>query len=317
MNELTVQWALLREWNYLRRRLDLPIVRRVAENWNTEYGRLDFVLETATTDLAVVELETGIDTSGKLDFCLQQVTRYQKVNFHTSRKVLYVILYAEDTTPSRFAGMLQQGSDRVGAILRTYSFAKVQDIFQRLLSDLSRNVGISLGPTVAMDVCYLRWLNAIVKVFVDQGKEQLPISVVQPALGRRTTYGVKKRLAEDFDLLVEMGSGASRMLGLTDLGKRFAKAMIPDFIFGHARIPSLSTEQRRILLEALTNGRITPCKANIIYFLRFLHMTEGTWVPKSSAPEDPERMRLVTAFLGKSYAWKTVTDFLAFTCNQC
>lgn len=330
MNERTVQWVLLRDWDYLRRCLRLPLVRRFAENLGTEYGILDFVLQTTdpTANLAVVELETGVDSHGKLEFCIEQVTRYKQVTF-PPHKVLHVILYAEDVTPDQLAQELQQKSAQIGVVLRTYQIAEVEQLYQKLLKDLAKNVGIPLGPTVAMDVCYLRWINTLVKPFVDKQAAELPVDVFyqdgRPSVfGSRTTYGVRKRLSQDFELITEKKVRGEKVLALTELGQRFADALAPDMLVGTAQTPPLSAEQRRILLESLTNGRILSCKANIYYFLRFVHITEGLWVPRSSTPEpsssnDPayRYWQLVTALLDKHYAWRTITDFLAFTCNQC
>jgi len=330
MNERIVQWVLLRDWDYLQQRLDFTLVRRFAENHPTEQGRLDFVLETSDpmAKLAVVELETGINSRAKLEQCIEQVERYKRVTF-PPYTVSHVVLYASDLTPNRFAQELRHENKRLGATLRTYQIEKVEHIYQRLMRELTRNAGIPLGPTAAMDVCYLRWINTLIKPFVDRGATELPVTVFfrpggSSVFRSRTTYGVRKRLAEDFELIVEKGVNRRKVLALTELGERFAGGLVPDVLVGHAQVPPLSAEQRRILLESLTNGRILPCKSNIYYFLRFLHITEGLWVPKASAPEpsssnDPAYLyrQLVTALLGKQYAWGTLREFLAFTCNQC
>jgi len=281
MNERTVQWVLLREWNYLKRCLQLPIIRRFAENLGTEHGILDFVLQITdpTANLAVVELETGVDSRGKLEFCIEQVTRYKQVTF-PPYKVSHVILYAEDVTPGPLAQELQRTSAQIGVVLRTYRIAEVEELYQKLLKDLAKNVGIPLGPTVAMDVCYLRWLNTLVKPFVDQQATELPVDVFyqdgRPSVFRsRTTYGVRKRLGQDFELITEKKVNGEKVLALTELGQRFADAFAPDVLVGTAPTPPLSAEQRRILLESWTNGRIPSCKANICEELGLVERLHG------------------------------------------
>jgi hypothetical protein len=82
-------------------------------------------------------------------------------------------------------------------------------------------------------------------------------------------------------------------------------------------MPDLSLEQRRVLLESLTNGTFTKSKVNLYYFLRFVHLTHGAWVPKSGTAEDTEKLRFVNLLFGKTYKWSTVRELLLFSCNQC
>ena len=324
MNERLVQWTLLREWHYLQECLQFPLLRRYVEQIPTDYGTPDFVLLSKdSAALYVVELETAIESRHKLEFVEDQLRRYSQIRFPLPATL--VLLYAEDVTPPGQKQSLAEICQRMGVASRTYSLCEVQNLYQHLIAELTRLVGIPLGPTCAMDVCYLRWMNDLIRPFVDQKKSALPVSLFyhRDGTGRfrsRTTYNVRKRLCQDFELLTEQGGS----LVLTDYGERFAEAMIPDILIGVAHIPPLSLEQKRILLEVLTSGRITPCKANIYYFLRFVYLTEGMWIPHSSAPE-PESpqdsaygyWQLATALFGKRYAWRTITDFLAFTCNQC
>jgi hypothetical protein len=324
VNERLVQWTLLREWHYLQECIQLPVLRRYVEQIPTEYGTPDFVLlRKDSAALYVVELETAIDSWHKLEFVKDQLQRYRKIRF--SLPATLVLLYAEDITPPSHRQSLAEICQKIGVESRTYSFSKVQHLYQHLVAELTRWIGIPLGPTCALDVCYLRWMNDLTHLFIKHRKVALPVSLFYNRDGTgyfrsRTTYNVRKRLCQDFELLTEQEGS----LVLTDYGKRFAEAMMPDILVGIARIPPLSVEQRRILLEVLTNGRITPCKANIYYFLRFVYLTEGVWIPHSNAPE-PESLQdsaygywqLATALFGKRYAWRTLTDFLAFTCNQC
>jgi hypothetical protein len=82
-------------------------------------------------------------------------------------------------------------------------------------------------------------------------------------------------------------------------------------------MPDLSTEQKRILLEVLTNGNFTGSKINIYYLLRFIHLTDGSWIPKSGTGEDKEKLEFINFLFGKTYRWGTVRELLLFTCNQC
>ncbi|MCS7187991.1 MAG: hypothetical protein RMK89_13720 [Armatimonadota bacterium] len=328
MNERLVQWTLLREWSYLQSCLRFPLLRRYGENIRTEHGILDFAVltEDPKHPLLVVELETSIDSRSKLRFIGEQLKRYKQVVFHSLPSML-VLLYADDATPTWLVQEVRKQCHNLNVIPRTYSLQKVQLLYQEMLTELTKAVGIPLGPTCAMDVCYLRWMNSLIKPFVELGENELPVSLFfDPHNGNgvfksRTTYSVRKRLCEDFELVEET---PKQTLILTKYGERFAEAMIPDILSGYSQTPTLSLEQKRILLEVLTNGVIRPCKANIYYFLRFVYLTEGAWVPKPTAPEPCSESepsfgywQLAAALFGKRYAWRTLTDFLSFTCNQC
>ena len=325
MNERLIQWTLLREWDYLQECLRLPLLHRYGENIATEHGILDFAVLAKNGDLVVVELETGISSHAKFLHVEEQLTRYKRITFQGKQTQL-ALLFAEDDTPERLRDKIHFICEKLSIKECTYKLTEVHDRYQRLVTQLAKNIGIPLGPTTAMDVCYLRWMNTLIKPFADQHVNELPISFsffFEPSgrglFRRRTTYGVRKRLCEDFELLLERGN----KLVLTEYGQRFAEAMLPDILVGFSKTHPLSAEQKRILLEVLTNGVMRPCKANIYYFLRFIYLTEGAWVPKSTAPEPkPEQQdfsywELATALLGKRYSWRTLTDFLSFTCNQC
>ncbi len=104
---------------------------------------------------------------------------------------------------------------------------------------------------------------------------------------------------------------------LTNHGKRFCDNYNAEIIHSKASVPDLSTEQKRILLEVLTNGNFTGSKINIYYFLRFIHLTNGSWIPRSRSPEDKEKLEFINFLFGKTYRWGTVRELLLFTCNQC
>jgi len=317
MDESLVQWVLLRRPEYLKSRLGFEIQNRVGENYTTEQGRVDFIFETKQ-EVIVVELETGIDNKAKLEFCMDQVTRYREIRFATSKPVRFVILFDEENTSPKFLTILREFSDRLNIILRTYSILDVQELYKKCLEELSRTTGLYLGPPVAMDVVYLRWLNKIIKPFYDKKADVLSTTIVKGVFkspGKRTNFSVYKSLANYFELIVERRR--DKLIELTDYGKRFRDNYNSDIIEARASMPDLSTEQKRVLLEVLTNGRFSKSKVNIYYFLRFVHLTNGQWLTKSSTPEDSEKLKFVNFLFGTSYKWTTIRELLLFTCNQC
>lgn len=313
MNESLVQWVLLRRPEYLQEKLCFQLERKLGENYTTEQGRIDFAFETEK-EILVVELETGIDNKAKFQYCTEQVRRYKDINFATKKPVKFVILFDAENTSPRFIKPLRDFCENLGIILRTYSILDIQALYKKCLEELTKTTGIYLGPPVAMDVVYLRWLNKVIKPFYDEHANVLPFDKVRSVFKSGTSFGVYTSLARYFELIEEKQNG---MIKLTDYGKRFSESYNVEIIKSRATMPNLSTEQKRVLLEALTNGIFTKSKVNIYYFLRFVHLTNGDWLPKSSTPEDTEKLKFVNFLFSTSYRWTTVRELLSFTCNQC
>ncbi|MEW6654831.1 MAG: hypothetical protein AB1394_15365 [Bacteroidota bacterium] len=185
---------------------------------------------------------------------------------------------------------------------------------KEVLEELSKTTGVYLGPPVAMDVTHLRWLNKIIKPFCDEQVDSLQFDVLRNTFNSRTNFDVYKSLAQYFELIrIEK----DKLVCLTCYGKRFRDNYNAHIIQSNATMPDLSLEQKRILLEILTNGIFTKSKVNIYYFLRFVHLTNGNWLPKLGAPEDAEKLKFVNFLFDKSYKWSTLKELLLFTCNQC
>ncbi len=152
------------------------------------------------------------------------------------------------------------------------------------------------------------------KPFYNEHADVLPFATLRNVFRSMTSFGVYSNLAKYFELLEEKQNGK---IGLTDYGKRFRDNYNAEITLSGATMPDLSTEQKRVLLDALTNGAFTKSKVNIYYFLRFVHLTNGDWLPKSGTPEDTEKLKFVTFLFGKEYRWSTASKLLQFTCNQC
>lgn len=312
MDERLVQWTLLRDMNYLKDKLGFDIKRKVVEEYNTEEGRLDFVLES-DKNLLVVELETSIDNKNKLDFCINQVRRYMNIKFKTTKEINFIILFDNEGTPKKYKENLQQFSKQTGVLLRTYSLFDIRGVYKKCLDELKRTSGEYLGPPIAMDVVYLRWINRVIRPYYEQNKNSFLIKEFKKFFNSRTSFGVYTTLAKNFEIIKEQ----DKRLVLTQIGIRFRDEYNDQKALSNASTPDISLEQKRILLESLINGNFTKSKINLYYFLRFIHLTEGKWVPKSSTKEDKEKLKFINFLFGKDYRWTTIREFLSFTCNQC
>jgi len=312
MNENLVQWVLLKRLEYLQERLGFELEKKLGENYTTEQGIIDFAFETKN-EILVIELETGINNKARFEYCVEQVKRYREINFVTKKPVKFVILFDKENTSPEYVKLLQDFSQKLDIILRTYSILDIQELYKKCLEELSKTTGIYIGPPVAMDVVYLRWLNKVIKPFYDEQADTLPLEKIKNIFKSRTSFSVYTALARYFELIQEK----KNRVELTDYGKRFRDNYNAEIIQSRAAMPDLSTEQKRALLEVLTNGIFTKSKVNIYYFLRFIHLTNGDWLPKSGTPEDTEKLKFVNFLFGKSYKWSTVRELLLFTCNQC
>lgn len=312
MNESLVQWILLKESNYLQKCLDIKLRKKLVEYYTTDFGIIDFALETEN-EIVVVELETEIDNKSKLEFCTEQVKRYKKISFETEKPIKFYVLFDKINTPERFRIMLEDFSKKFGVTLKTYSMLDIQELYKKCLNLLRITSGEYLGSPVAMDVVYLKWLNRIIEPYHRNNLDTMPISQVKIHFTSRTSFGVYSNLAKYFDLL-ELDK---TNLKLTEYGKRFRDNYNTKIIKSKSSMPELSLEQKRILIETLTNGKFTKTKVNIYYFLRFVHLTNGDWVTKSTTPENKERLEFINFLFQKNYRWTTVREFLSFTCNQC
>jgi len=301
----------MRNMPELRDIVGKPILRKLAEEYTTDVGRIDFVLETPE-DILIIELETRIDSNYKLSFCIEQVRRYMGISYGFSKPIQFAIVY-DESTPLRFQRELIRFSSEFGIILKTYSLPRIQKLYSKVLDELKRTSGLNIGSPVAMDVTHLRYLNKVIEPFKVAEAQQLPIATLRASFRSRTSFGVYKRLAEDFEL-VRYGK---QSVELTAPGMRFRDALNTQLISTRATMPDLSMEQRRILLEVLTNGKFTKCKINIYYFLRFVHLTNGEWLPRPGAREDKDKLEFLNFLFSKSYRWNSASELLSFTCNQC
>jgi hypothetical protein len=318
MNENVVQWVLLRRTDFLASRLGLPLRRKLAEYQTTDFGIIDFAFDTTADEVAVIELETGISSTSKLDFCIEQSVRYKQLGRLLPRPLRVFILYDETGTPPRFADRLAAEGLKNGLELRTYSMLDIKRLYQRAMDELERTSGIYLGRPVAMNLTHLRLLNRFLRPFVDQNTSVFDSDQPFAAFTTNTSttmFKVRRILAENFELVRVVDRGRKKDVVLTQYGEKFCNSMI----YGPLNVGrefDLSHGQRQVLLESLTNGTFTKSKVNLYYLLRFIHLTNGEWVPKEHADVGQDRLTYLNNFLGTSYLPGPLTRLIRFTFNQ-
>ncbi len=69
MHESLVQWTLLNNLDFLSKNLNFKIASKKAQEFSTDFGRVDFILEGYQHNQLLVELETILNEKKKLDYC--------------------------------------------------------------------------------------------------------------------------------------------------------------------------------------------------------------------------------------------------------
>ena len=317
MNELLVEWTLLREQDYLNKCLGLNVKKKIFQQYSTEYGRIDFAHELSDGSIAITELETIIDNKSKLEYCQFQTLEYSKIIFQGMKKSLIVVLIA-DETPNKFKTQLKTFVDENDFLLKTYSLSVVNDYYKQLIEEAVKNSGVPLVKPVANNFTHLSCLNRFILPFYDLEKDELKRTDFIDYFDLKSDkadshFKVHKQMAEYFQLIEDLSTGKqfSRVC-LTEYGKRFRDnlnyefAIVKGFSKAGVKRIDLSIEQRRILLESLMNGNIGDLKGkvNLLYFLRFVHLTEGIWVPRGRTL-DKQKLEFANSFLGTNYSQKS------------
>lgn len=312
MNESLVRWTLLNNLDFLGRSLDFQIATKKGQEISSEFGRIDFILEDFTKRELIVELETLLNNKNKLDQCFTQVLNYKNVKF--AEVTEYCILYASETNSNAQQRVHDFGKAN-DVLVKTYSLNDVRSLYAETVERLSLSFGLALPKPANYTICYLRWLNKILKPFLDAGKDTLTGRELAAYFTSHKTTNFKcyLRLALDLEMIGTNG----KLFIITDAGKDY----IHNFDMAIHRASNLSSvsltnEQKRTLLRVITSGNWTAHKVNIYWFLRFIEVTNGEWIPNVKE-FDRTKLDLLNGLFGVSYKSRTMYEFLNFACNWC
>jgi len=314
MNESVVRWTLLNNLSFLGRVLGFPIASKVGQEITTDYGRIDFILEDHHRRQRVVELETILDTTAKLQYCLSQVAAYKNVRFSDDTE--YCILYASETPAASQERVREFGLEN-DVIICVYPLVKVQELYVHTVERLSQSFGLALPQPRNYTICYLRWLNKILRPFHESGRTWLSKAEMAKYFQSHTSTNFKcyMRLALDFEMIAPRGE----QFVLTDCGCQYISNFNPHvMVAAPTSLPSLdlTAEQKRLLLRVLTNGNWTVHKVNIYWFLRFVEVTSGEWIP-NHREFAAEKLDMLNGLFGVSYKMRTMQELVNFTYNFC
>lgn len=321
MNEHLVEWTLLRESNYLQSCIpSIQLEKKVCQQFTTEFGRIDFAHKIKNDGFLLTELETEINSSAKFNYCIEQVKAYKNIRFNNIDSHFVAILYAEQTE-NKFKKEIKSFCDSQEVVSFLYDLEKVKQLYEVEIKKSLLNTGAPLEKPVAMNLTFLSTFNRLIIAYHIKEtdtlrKSDFKISFDSIGTGKvETDFNVTARGAIYFDLISKDGD----VFALTELGKRFKDGL--NYVEGlnPRNRYDLSIEQKRILIESLLNGNFheKKSKVNIYYFLKFVSLTEGEWLPRGRAFDSKSKFEFVNSFFKMNYREGVAADLLKFTCNHC
>jgi len=312
MQESLVRWTLLNNIDYLSQALDFDIARKKGQEITTDYGRIDFIVEDYRNTQMIVELETILNSESKRRYCFDQIIRYKNVSF--ADQTCYCILYASETN-SKSRNIITSFGRNNSVLVKSYSLNQVKRIYADTVERLSLSFGLALPTPKDYTICYIRWLNKILKPFYDYSKDILTeVEIARYFTSSSTTnFRCYRKLAVDFEM-IETKNG---LYAITFYGKEYIESFNPNIELT-SNLPSidLTNEQKKVLLKVISNGNWTSHKVNIYWFLRFMEVTNGEWLPNIKNFEQ-SKLELANGLFGVNYKSRTMYEFLAFACNWC
>src|SRR3990172_44336 len=312
MQESLVQWTLLNNIEHLSNYLNFKIASKKAQELTTDFGRIDFILEGYQHNQLMVELETTLNEKSKLNYCFDQIINYKNVRFIDDTE--YCILYASETN-EKIKPIIDSFAKENEILVRTYSLNKIKLLYSETVEKLSLSFGLALPKPANYTICYLRWLNKILKPFYDFKKKILSKDKISSYFtsANTTNFRCYLKLALDFEMIVP----SKDQYCLTRYGEEYINNFNLDINYSsHLSSNDLTNEQKKVLLKVLTNSNWTPHKVNIYWFLIFIEVTGGEWLPNTKDFED-SKLEIINGLFGVSYKSRTMYEFLNFACNWC
>lgn len=315
MEERLVEWTLVLNHKYLEKILNRKLKRKLARQLTLNCGKLDLLYEDDKETIIVIELKLGLKTDSDWASVKEQLLNYLKeINKRVfpDRVVEGIILCAQEDTELPVGVKNKLKPHKIS--VKTYSIEHIQKLYSQTIEKLVRNSGLTLdlGTPTTIGVRFLRYLNKMIGAFQQSDtltKEEIRIWMKKRNFGHSDSrIGHIYLMAKYFGLM----NRKNQVFSLTWKGKLFK-----DDINLPTGLQDLSVGQKRILLESLLKGVNSPIKALIFWFLRFVSLTGGKWVPKSSTKIPPEKHLIVNTLMGTELNATSVKDMLNWACNYC
>lgn len=146
-------------------------------------------------------------------------------------------------------------------------------------------------------------------------KDKLTYGELSSSFTGNTNFICYKKLALDFEMIEEINDYYHLSLNGKIYIDNFSSYV---YLADNVSSIDLTNEQRRLLLKILTNGNWEGKvhKMNIYWFLRFIEITNGSWLPVSY-PFDQDKLEIARGLFKVSYTFRTMKEFLNWCCNYC
>ena len=185
-------------------------------------------------------------------------------------------------------------------------------MYSETIERLIRNSGFEFKPPTSIGVASLNYLSRLVGAF--ENSDTLELDEIMSWMADSDFGHAESRINNLYLLAKSFGlmDKENKKYELTDRGKKFRDAMN-----GPIGMQDLSDEQKRVLLESLLERVDTPIKSLIFWFLRFVSITGGEWVPRSSTSLSDEKCKFVNLLMGLELNPTSAGNMLNWACKFC
>ena len=276
-------------------------------------GKLDLLYEKRDGNIVVIELKLSIRTSNDWNSTINQLSSYLKEirELYPHCTVEGVILTAQENSRDPSDSIALDLKEQ-GISARFYSIDRIEELYSETIERLIRNSGFEFKPPTSIGVASLYYIKRLVGAF--ENSDILELDEIMSWMADSNFGHAESRinnlylLAKSFDLM----NKEDKKYVLTDKGKEFRDAVNEPI-----RMQDFSDEQKRILLESLLEKVDTPVKSLIFWFLRFVSITGGEWVPRSSTQLSDEECRFINLLMGIELNPTSARDMLYWASKFC
>lgn len=313
MEEKLVEWTLVSNQKYLEDVLGRRIKKKLARQFALDSGKLDLLYEEWDGKIVVIELKLSIRTPNDWNSVINQLSSYLKEirEMYPHCTVEGVILTALENSREP-TDSIARDLEEHGISAKSYSIDHIEELYSKTIERLIRNSGFEFKPPTSIGVASLYYIKRLVGAF--ENSDILELDEIMSWMADSNFGHAESRvnnlylLAKSFGLMDK----EDKKYVLTDRGKKFR-----DAVNGPIRMQNLSGEQKRILLESLLERVDTPVKSLIFWFLRFVSITGGEWVPRSSTQLSDEECRFINLLMGIELNPTSARDMLYWASKFC
>ena len=348
MDERTAEWTIVKRPEFLdgpfqdvlneimrnRGLARMPEPELAFEQYQTVHGVVDFIYFVGARDVLIVELETSLD--GKIDFCIQQTTRYENVaGDFPGRDARMVVLYAEHITNRRNNVRINLMAHQRDWRVCTYNIDDLRVLHDNEVERLGRTVGygISADRVISNRPYTLGAVNRFMLAFELDGNDTLTADRIRQLLpatkgtnrgqpASPTWFHMHADCAEDLGLIERVDRGNCH---ITETGREFLDSVLAGDTATNlrarvARIP-LTPDQRRILVGELLKDDFTEMSATktaILLLYRYVQLNRGERFPNQRNFRFQQgEIEILRSLIGTNYNQTSTGNVLTWARNYC